>query len=75
MGLREKFELFLNKSFAWDVHTGRDIVCMKCRRLIKNGDRLDKCCFELGFEIDPETVVIDKTTGKVTQCSPRKGDN
>ncbi len=46
------------------------IVCMKCLRLTKIGDIPGKCCIELGFPVDPKTVVVDPRTGKVTHAAP-----
>lgn len=46
------------------------IVCMKCRRYIRVGELPDECCRKFGFVVDPKSVIIDETTGKVTQASP-----
>ena len=48
-----------------------DVVCMKCRRFVRIGEIPSECCRKLGFAVDPETVVVDDATGKVTQASPK----
>lgn len=52
---------------------GRPIVCMKCRRLIRVGELRGDCCMKFGFPVDLDSVVIDRTTGKVTHAAPAKG--
>lgn len=74
MNFQKKFEAFLKKSFTNDVHFGNAIVCMKCKRIIRDGDKLNECCSKLSFEVDTKTVVVDEVTGEVTQCSPLKRD-
>lgn len=48
----------------------RDMVCMSCRRFVRVGDIPSECCKKFGFSVDPDSVVIDSSTGKVTQASP-----
>lgn len=52
---------------------GRPIVCMKCRRLVRVGELPGACCKQFGFAVDLDSVVIDRTTGKVTHAAPAKG--
>ena len=48
----------------------KDIVCMSCRRFVRVGDIPSECCKKFGFLVDPKSVVIDSSTGKVTQAAP-----
>lgn len=64
---------FLN--YIYDMVTtiqqrGFAIVCMMCRKLTKVDEVPKECCKNYGFPVDPKSVVIDKTTGKVTHAAP-----